>query len=292
MAISQSEAPSQSRAPLAADIPVRSLPIGPTADTPRYWFNNDPFMTHFFNAISSMFPEGERFFIRAVRNYSDAVVTPELQSQVRAFVQQEAQHFKEHDEHAALLSAQGFGVLDKFNRFAARGLKWSSDRLPRIALASTIATEHITAVFADRVLEQSDRWLAPMSADMRVLWRWHAIEETEHKAVAFDVYQECVERGGAAGLWLRRFAMLEVLLVFFAETFVRHCVLLIKDRQFSLRVLWRGARLLWGRDGLIRSFHPDLWRFFGADFHPWQHNNRDLLQQSITDLRADGFAAA
>ncbi len=273
-------------------IPVRKGPDGPNHDTPRYWFDNDPFMSHFFNAISSMFPEGERFFIRSVRHYADDLCNPQLREQVRAFVQQEAQHFKEHDNHAALLSAQGFGVLARLNQIAASGLNWTSKHMPRFALASTIATEHITAVFADRVLHRSDLWLQPMVPEMRQLWRWHAIEETEHKAVAYDVYQECLGQGGSSGLWLRRLAMGQVLVAFFVETFVRHSLLLIKDRQCSPRVLRRGLGKLWGRQGLIRSFHPEIWRFFRADFHPWQRNNSKLLEDSLVELRLDGATAA
>jgi len=239
-----------------------------------------------------MFPEGERFFIRNVRHYADQITDPGLQQQVNAFVRQEAQHYKEHDDHADMLTGQGFGFLATFNRFAARGLGFSSKHMPRFALASTIATEHITAVFADRVLERADLWLEPMAPEMRRLWRWHAIEETEHKGVAYDVYQTCITRDGSSGLWLRRLAMAQVLLVFFFETFARHCLLLLADRQFTPRVLWRGLFKLWGRDGLIRSFHPQLWHFFRADFHPWQLDNSALVDDALMALREDGFAAA
>lgn len=273
-------------------IPVRQGPSGPDHNTLRYWFDDDPFMSHFFNAISSLFPEGERYFIRSVRNYADQVTHPVLRTQVRAFMQQEAQHFKEHDDHTALLTAQGFGVLVKFNRFAANSLQWMSSHMPRFALASTVATEHVTAVFADRVLQRADLWLDPMVPEMRRLWRWHAIEETEHKAVAFDVYQECIEQGGQSGLWLRRAAMAQVLVLFFAEAFIRHSILLIKDRQFTPRVLWRGLGIMWGREGLLRSFHPEIWHFFSSDFHPWQRNNSALIEDALMALRTDGFASA
>jgi len=273
-------------------IRVRKLAQGPNAATPRYWFADDPFLTHFFNAISSMFPEGERFFIRAVRNFKEEVTTPELVAQVSDFVRQEAQHFKVHDDHTALLEAQGYGVLARYNRLAKRGLNWTSSNLPRFALATTVALEHITAVLADQVLRNDKRWLEPMAPEMRSLWRWHAIEESEHKAVAFDVYQECVEQGRSSRVWLRRCVMLEVLLFFFAEAFLRHCALLIKDGQFTPRVLWRGWKLFWGKGGLIRSFHPQLWQFFRRDFHPWQHNNSQLVEESLTLLQRDGVEMA
>lgn len=249
-------------------------------------------MSHFFNAISTMFPAGERFFVRNVRRYAEEITDPKLQEQVDAFVRQEAQHYSEHDAHTSILLAQGFGFVETYNRLATRGLTWMSKRLPRFALACTIATEHITAVFADQVLQRADLWLEPMVPEMRRLWRWHGIEETEHKAVAYDVYETCIAKGGKGGVWLRRWAMSYMLLVFFGETFVRHSLMLLRDRQFTPRVLWRGMRRLWGRDGMIRSFHPHLWQFFRADFHPWQLDNSALVDDALVALRADGFATA
>ena len=248
-------------------------------------------MTHFFNAISSMFPEGERFFIRSVRHYADEIADPVLRAQVQAFVRQEAQHFKQHDTHCEMLNDQGYTFLARMNQFASNGLKWTSERFPRFALASTVGTEHITAVLADRLLSAPEQWLGPMSDEMRPLWRWHAVEEGEHKAVAFDVYRECVERKGRRWLWLRRVTMAYVLVVFFLETFVRHCYLLVKDGKLRPRLLWRGFRTLWGSGGLLRSLSSQMGAFFRADFHPWQHDNSALLERSIIQLGKDAFAS-
>lgn len=30
-------------------------------EAPRFWFNNDPFLTRMFDALSLTFPEGERY---------------------------------------------------------------------------------------------------------------------------------------------------------------------------------------------------------------------------------------
>lgn len=183
-------------------IHVRKLQAGPSAQTPRYWFANDPFLTHFFNAVSSTFPEGERFFVRSVRHYADRIRDPQLIENVSRFVQQEAQHRSEHDAHIELLTEQGYGVLTKINAFARKGMDWNLKHTPRLALAYTTATEHITAVLAGQILRHPQRWIQPMHRSMQPLWTWHAIEETEHKSVAFDVYQLAVGK-----LWLRRWAM-------------------------------------------------------------------------------------
>ena len=86
--------------------------------------------------------------------------------------------------------------------------------------------------------------------------------------------------------------MAEVLALFFLETFFRHCFLLAKDGQLRPKTFWRGFKTLWGRNGLVRGFHPQIWSFFERDFHPWQHNNTPLVEASLAQLRSDGFAAA
>lgn len=254
-------------------IHVRELDRVPDETTPRYWFGDDVFITHFFNAISSTFPEGERFFIRSVRRYADQIDEGALGRDVTAFVGQEGQHSKAHDAHVALLVEQGYRIVRTFNRNQRVVMTWLNNRAPRVSLALTIAIEHVTAVTAHQILEHPDVWIDPMHPDMQPLWRWHAVEETEHKAVAFDVYQQVV-----GSVWLRRLAMLDATFGFLAEVFLRHSCMLIRDRQFRPGVLWRGFRTLFGRDGFVRVLLPRLRDFFRHDFHPWHHENRALLE--------------
>ncbi len=255
-------------------IHVRELDQGPDENTPRYWFGNDIFVTHFFNALSSTFPEGERFFIRSVRRYADQIDNGPLAREVTAFVGQEGRHSKAHDVHVALLVNQGYGVLRNINRIQRVVMTWLNDSAPRLSLALTTAIEHVTAVTAHQILEHPDIWTDAMDPSMQRLWRWHAVEETEHKAVAFDVYQQA-----DGSVWLRRLAMVDATFGFLAEIFMRHSLMLIKDRQFRPTVLLRGFTTLFGRDGFVRALLPHLMDFYRRDFHPWDHENRALLEK-------------
>src|SRR5690606_34332316 len=62
------------------------------------------------------------------------------------------------------------------------------------ALSGTIALEHFTALLADSVLREP-RVSAGAEPHYAAIWRWHALEETEHKAVAFDVWEAVMGRG-------------------------------------------------------------------------------------------------
>ena len=127
---------------VAAGITVRRLPEPPSAATPRHWFAGHAFETHFFNALSSTFPEGERFFIQAVRHYAPQVSDPVLQAQVAAFIGQEGQHSREHDAHMDLLCQQGFGGLARANGVLRAVTRWYVRHFPRYSLATTMAIEH------------------------------------------------------------------------------------------------------------------------------------------------------
>lgn len=259
-------------------IHVRDLTEAPDDKTPRYWFANDIFLTHFFNAVSSTFPEGERFFIRSVRHYADNITDEQLRSQITAFYGQEGRHSREHDSHIKLLHDQGYKSLGIVNRNQRVVMNWLNQHAPRVSLALTTAIEHVTAIFAHEVLSNPEHWIEPIDPSMQRLWVWHAIEETEHKAVAYDVYQQAV-----GSVWLRRFAMLDATFGFLAEIFLRHSLLLIKDRAFRPSVLGPGFVALFGSGGFLRRLAPSLKAFYAADFHPWQLDNRALLEQRLTE---------
>ncbi len=58
-----------------------------------------------------------------------------------------------------------------------------------VDLTATTALEHFTATIASQLLVNT--YIQELMTDktMSTMWYWHAIEENEHKAVAFDVYE-------------------------------------------------------------------------------------------------------
>ena len=58
-------------------IPREKMNFGLDGDIARFWLDNDPFKTRFFDALSTLFPVGERFFItREVAGKAVRYVTP------------------------------------------------------------------------------------------------------------------------------------------------------------------------------------------------------------------------
>ncbi len=245
----------------------------------RNWHARGAHVSHFFNALSVFFPVGERFFIASVRNYRERVDDVELSAEIRAFIGQEAMHGREHEDYNRLLADAGMPA-EALERAVARALALLQDYAPKSwQLSSTIALEHFTAVLADRLLADA-AMLDGSQSQYRKLWLWHAIEETEHKAVAYDVWDQVMGQGVRAYA-LRSGGMVLTGAAFVALVAAFTAVMLANDPSLAGK---RGglaelSRFLVGRGGLIRSGLPAWLDYFRPSFHPWQHDNRDLLQR-------------
>lgn len=240
---------------------------------PKHWHGGDPFKSHFFNSMSILFPDGERFFIDSVRHFRDRVDDPRQQALIKGFIGQEGHHSREHIEYNRRLEEQGYDIqaltepVRKRIRFANKHFS------PERRLANTVAMEHFTAIMADAVLREM-RWFDGAIEPMRRIWRWHALEETEHKAVAFDLYmQVCGDRAQ-----LRRAMRLSTF--FFLRDVTRGVWhMMRKDGRLTDLAMWyRGIRWLWGRNGFFSGLWSAYRDFYREDFHPWQHDNHRLMQ--------------
>jgi predicted metal-dependent hydrolase len=261
-----------------SDIVVRHLQSNVAAGFPRHWIAGDAFRTQLFNALSMTFPLGEQFFIDSVRACAGAVADPGLRAAVRAFIGQEAAHRHLHAQYNRQLEAQGLRfVIEPVLQFR---LRRSRHVTPQSNLAVTMAYEHYTAMLADGTLRHP-AWLADATPDMRLLWTWHAVEEAEHKSVAFDVY-----RAGGHGYGLRIAWYLYVGIMFAIDITAQTLHNLHRDRQlFRLRTWTCAARFLFGRSGLLRHALPQWLAYFRPSFTPWDCDNRALIDDWLARHR-------
>lgn len=251
------------------------------------WHAQGAQVSHLLNALSQFFPEGEKFFIESVRHYKDRITDPVLQKQVQGFIGQEAMHGREHRAYNEALKKAGYPI-DALEQKVMKELRFAKKVWgPKGRLASTIALEHLTAIMAHQVLYEP-RVLAGCDPKMAALWRWHAVEETEHKAVAFDVYQAVVGRGFQAWL-LRVFTLITSTLRFFFFVMVFHRTLLKNDPAPRAPGGWKAlGRFLLGQPGVLRRIMPSWFGYFRPRFHPWQHDNRAAVETWKAALAANG----
>ena len=239
--------PGGSHAPQGFTFAVRPLRLDWPDDLPRHWDGGTPFATHFMNALSVTFPHGEKFFIDAVRHYQDRIDDPALQREIRQFIGQEGWHRSVHQNFNDWLDRLGLPASRLDARTGRKIARLRSRLRPRGWLAATVCLEHFTALFAHALIADPER-LDRMHPHFRRLWTWHAMEELEHKGVAFDVYRAI---GGRRGPLSR--AMLLVSLNF-AWDITRNLLSLLRadGRLLSAATWLEGARFLFSpKQGLI-----------------------------------------
>ena len=243
------------------------------ARVPRDWCAGDAYETTFMNALSLLFPEGEKFFVESVKQLKHHVTDPVLTEQVAGFIGQEAMHGREHRAFNDLLVAQGFTRAPKVEARVRRGLDHARRRLSKKSqLAITCALEHFTAILAEQLLA-SERLRSEFHLEMLPLWLWHALEESEHKAVAFDVY-----RAAGGGYVHRSLWMLVTTVMFFAGQAAAHVEMMV-SRGILFRP-WRwlpGLLHMWLWPGYLSRLAPAYLSYFRPGFHPSDRDNRALV---------------
>jgi len=235
-------------------------------DLPEHFAaDGDLILSHLAAALSAVFPDGEDFFVRSVRHYRDQITDPELKRQVAGFIGQEAMHGRQHRAFNDRLDELGYPTK-RFERLTKKGLALRQRYLPPVSnLAATAALEHFTATLAELVLSNEEVRNLFGNDEVRNLFLWHALEESEHKAVAFDVYKSV---GGSERM--RVWTMKALRFGFVVGMAFQIVVSLLGDRKTyrrgALRRSWRKVRRspllskeVWDqlRDYDRRDFHPD-----------------------------------
>lgn len=263
--------------PVEHSIEPRPVRFNITDATPRHWFGNDPFRTQFFNALFTTFPPGENFFVRSVVHFRDQIKDPTLLKQINAFAGQEGTHASSHQDHLDILTRQGYTSLERENKYIIDPfLKLANKVAPKFSLALTVALEHFTALLAHQAIDRADLFRHPAHADFQPLMEWHAAEEIEHKAVAFDVYQQ------VDGSYRRRIAAMVGATFFMVFLLVpmRMSPLLYHDGVLFKWRTWRnGLSFLYGKQGMFRMPWDHYKQFYRRDFHPWDVQDFDLIRK-------------
>lgn len=245
------------------------------------WYRNNPILTAFMSVLSGTFPPGEQMFIESVRHFRDRVTDPALLEDVKDFTRQEAHHTNQHKLANEALEALGWKAQEIERRVAKAIVFFNRKRSARERLAATVCLEHITAIVAEYVLTHADK-LEGMHPSIKYMMIWHAIEEIEHKSVAFDVYMST----GGKRIMLKR--IMRVIAVLFPSlTIGRTIYLLWAARRMPSWAQTREAwTMLFGKDGMITCIKEPFKDFYRDDFHPEDHDNRELIARWKSEIEA------
>ncbi len=262
-------------------IPPRRVMMNFDNSDAGYWYAESPFLTYFWSAFSILLPEGEQFFVKAVRHYRDQITDEDLKAAISGFIGQEALHTQGHQVLNDFINAKQLPAAELEGQ-----LKVLLDNVgkihPRLNLAATICLEHFTALMGEQLLAEVDHHEA-VAEDIRPLWMWHALEETEHKAVAWDVYEQT---GG--GYIVRTATMALTTTILGAVMAYSTARLMHADgKLLNVRDNVAGMRALFGRRGRMTRLLPKYLDFFRPSFHPNDHDTNAL----VTEWREKLFGA-
>jgi len=264
--------------PADLTITPRDRRFGRGMDATRWWMGGDPVATAFYNALSATFPKGEGFFVESVRAFRDGA-EPKLAAEIKAFTTQEVMHSREHVQFNKKAVDAGYD-LSKLDEQVDKRLAFIRSKHPIAALAATMALEHFTAILAHQLL-RNPRHLAAADAESAAMWRWHAIEEIEHKGVAYDTWLHATKDWPRFKRWrVKSKVMLLVTRNFIVDRSAGVLELLRQDGITGFRAVRRMIWFAWIRPGMMRKILGAWLAFFLPRFHPWNHDDRALIAKA------------
>ncbi|OUR86880.1 hypothetical protein A9Q81_27510 [Gammaproteobacteria bacterium 42_54_T18] len=244
------------------------------ADVPKYWAGGDPVKTHFFNAVSTLLPMGEAFFIEKFRQQTHRISDPELQVMCRKFCGQEGHHAREHKVYNDYLAKQ-YKQIPALEARLISVRNWISSRGDdNIDLALIASAEHITSAMGNALLRDVEKWLEDDNVFSSMLV-WHAVEEVEHKSVAHDIYENI------CGDYSKRIALMPLIIGVVAGSIgINQLYMLHVDGELRKPTTWISlAKLYLGKGSVTEAiFNKEFWKFIRPDYHPWQLDDRHLVK--------------
>ncbi|RYE83525.1 MAG: metal-dependent hydrolase [Myxococcales bacterium] len=264
----------------ASERPVRIRPFRRGfAGVSRHWFGGNAVATHLVNGLNLVFPSGERFFIQSVRHYEARITDPVLRQQIRGFYAQEGHHGHAHELFFEALRQQGYAI-DGPLRFVDALLHRVAPRVmpPALRLSITVALEHYTALMAELPFDHP--YFERIDPAVRELLLWHAAEEIEHKAVAFDVLRT-VAPGHAL-----RLAGFAVATAFLLPIWGTLTLSLLAHDDLPLGRLVAELRELAGERFVVELFADVLREYLPADFHPLQRDSYPRVVEFLSRFEA------
>lgn len=265
------------RAGTPADLTItpRDRRFGRDGAIARWWMGGDPVGTAFYNALSATFPKGEGFFVESVRKFREGA-PPKLAAEIKAFVTQEVMHSREHVQFNKRALEAGYDLRPLEAQVDYR-LGVTRAKPPIVSLAATMCLEHFTAILAHELLRDA-RHLARADHESAALWRWHAVEEIEHKGVAYDTWLHATKDWPRGKRWkVKAKVMLFVTRNFVVDRTTGTLELLRQDGITGPRAWARMVWFAWIRPGMLRKILGAWLAFFLPGFHPWNEDDRALI---------------
>lgn len=250
----------------------------------RDWIRDDPYGTAFFNALSVTFPKGETFFIEVLKQYRKDV-PDKLAGEVAAFIRQEMVHSREHAFFNRHVTDTGYDItrLEKSLSDVIDGIR---SKPPVYHLVATMCLEHLTAIMAAEFIS-NPAYFENAGENQRNMWLWHASEEIEHKGVAYDTWIHVTKDWSRSKRWATKSLFMARISLGFAKNRAKGIFDLLRQDGIAGPQAWFGlARYALVSPGPFRRTLAPWFKFFMPGFHPWNIDDRELVQLAESEYEA------
>lgn len=243
----------------------------------RYWLGGSEFKTHLLNSFHLLFPIGERYFVKSMAKFQRKIEDPKLKKEMREFIKQEMAHAMEHEKFIKNLDQQGYPAEE-----LTTVIEFVVDKVltpvlgDKVNLSTTAGLEHFTSLLAQLAL--SEEFLKEAHPALRKLFEWHALEEIEHRSVAFDVLQAVDRSYFLRSLGLvnayATLSFLSISLIIFLTGWDRY-----KDfsKQSLAMYLYEVSQVLLTKEKLFFKSLVIALKYLAPSFHPGREDLEDLV---------------
>ena len=265
----------------SAIIPIRHMKFDfdPAKLDPKFYLNAE-LASAYFGSLSIFLTFGEDLVIDTARYHRDLLSDPLLKQRVTSLIGQEALHSRLHDEMNDTYRDVGLPV-ELFRTLAGYVFDYGFNRLPQPMKLSLMAgIEHFTAVLAEYMMNHEEVFFHSQDEKQRAIWMWHMLEESEHKDIAYDVFQSLSNNYAlrVAGFFPALITIL--VLISFASFFVPFY------RKPSNLISWkywkempRSVSLIFGlKDGVYGSSLKHIFDYLRPSFHPNDYDTTPFLE--------------
>ncbi|TBR45023.1 metal-dependent hydrolase [Marinomonas agarivorans] len=239
------------------------------------WSRSNPLFSIYINALGIHVPYFERFLVMAFRAVRDNIDNEILRKDVTSIIGQEAHHGRNFIEFNKFLM-QRYPEVEALDQ---RAKTYFETRLQKDSQKQKIGYiagyETFTYLGGMIILEGYDKWMKEADPVTRSLWLWHQVEEVEHGAVAFDVYQYFY----AGNEWYRKWMIVKSLSHIAYETWLAYFPMCKKEGYFSSP--FKAAKAI----GFYVNFSYQLAKnalpVFSKKYHPRTHQEHSFKQNEI-----------
>ena len=278
------------KTPADLTITPRDRRFGRGLKQDRWWLGGDPIATAFYNALSITFPRGEAFFVESVKAFRDGAPA-KLEREIKAFVSQEVMHSREHVSFNRRVSDAGYDIAG-LERKVVESLELTKDRPQILNLCVTMALEHYTGIMAQQFLATGAHF-DTADTESRELWRWHAVEEIEHKGVAYDTWLHATKDWTRWKRWkVKSIMMMLVSKNFWINRYKGTIELLRQDGITGAKAHFGLLWFMFGNPGIVRRLILPWLTYFMPGFHPWNHDDRHLIGKYDSEFEAANLPVA